>query len=155
MIHQLAQGLTVLEWWKCNKAARPGPRQLLKSLSRILGSLLMRGRNFLLVFVRTNGRPARRSEASCEKPDLMLISMRDFISDAAWYPWAWMIDRLLVQPSWGMLACKVQFCVVQCCGLVFVFCVVKLVTWHCTLSCMPASKQIRKLLYMRAVVKEK
>ena len=40
-----------------------------------------------------------------------------------------------------MLACNVQSCVVQCCGLVSVFCVVKWVTWHCTLPLMPASKQ--------------
>ena len=38
----------------------------------------------------------------------------------------------------------VQSCVVQCCGVVSMFCVVKWVTWHCTRPCMPASKQTKK-----------
>ena len=41
-------------------------------------------------------------------------------------------------------ACSVSSGVVQCCGLVSVFYVVKWVTWHCTPPWMPASKPKKK-----------
>ena len=50
-----------------------------------------------------------------------------------------------------MSACNVQSCVVQCCGVVSVFFVVKWVTWHRTLPCMPASKKKKNTRFPRSL----